>query len=260
MVEISNRKLTLLRKLNRKKYREKEKLFFIEGARAVEQLMTNGAVNIQEVYFDRSALYWQQQPWSEITNDYSCALIDEKHFAEVSDTDNPQGVMAVCAMPDEKSIEELLQQQGIVIATDRIQDPGNLGTIIRTAAWFGVRSLLSGKGTVDLFHPKVVRSTAGATGMLGHRNVRLADVLPEFEENGWEVLVLDGGKTAQNIREVKPPDRAILIIGNEANGVNENLMNETRKRVRIPSKGTQKGVESLNAGIASGIALYGLNK
>lgn len=258
MKEISNNKLTLLRKLNQKKHRENEQLFLIEGSRAVQQVIANGTVQVKELYFDESQGHWQQEAWRGIGENHPAVLINGAHFREVSDTDNPQGVLALCTMPQEAGLEDLAEQSGVVIATDRIQDPGNLGTIIRTAAWFGAKGILSGKGTVDLFHPKVVRSTAGATGSVPHRNVELNDVLPEFERKGWKILILDGGGEACNIREVNPPGKTILIVGNEANGVDKNLFAEERKSVRISSCVDEAGVESLNAAIAAGIALYAL--
>ena len=260
MKDISNNQLTLLRKLNRKKYREQEQRFLIEGSRAVEQIITNGIVEVSELYFDESQSYWEQQPWGEIIADYSCSKMSESHFTEVSDTDNPQGILALCKMPDEATVEELAEPSGILLATDRIQDPGNLGTMIRTAAWFGVNGLLSGKGTVDLFHPKVVRSTAGATGTLKYRNGELDSLLPELESKGWRVLILEGSEDSQNIKDLEFADKTILLVGNEANGVAPNLFADQRKRIRIPSVADQQQVESLNAAIASGIALFAITE
>ena len=259
MKNISNSQLTLARKLNRKKYREQEQLFLIEGSRAVQQIITNGILEIRELFFDESQSYWDQEPWAQIIPDYSCSLVSKEHFEEISDTENPQGVLALCKMPGEAEIEELAEADGILLATDRIQDPGNLGTIIRTASWFGAKALLSGKGTVDIFHPKVVRSTAGATGTLKYRNGELGSLLPTFESRGWRVVILEGSEGAQNIRDLKPADKTILLVGNEANGVAENLFTDQRTEIRIPSMSEQEQVESLNAAIAAAIALFVIN-
>lgn len=258
MKDISNNQLTLLRKLNRKKYREQEQQFLIEGSRAVEQIITNGIVEVSDLFFDESQSYWQQQPWSKMIADYSCSKMSEAHFEEVSDTDNPQGILALCKMPDEANIEELAEPAGILLATDRIQDPGNLGTMIRTAAWFGVNGLLSGKGTVDQFHPKVVRSTVGSTGTLKYRNGELDSLLPKLESRGWRVLILEGSEESQNIRDLESADKIILLVGNEANGVAQNLFTGQRTKIRIPATSDQEQVESLNAAIASGIALFAI--
>ncbi|HBQ60576.1 MAG TPA: hypothetical protein DD671_13380, partial [Balneolaceae bacterium] len=156
MRNASNNEIKLLRKLNRKKYREKEQRFVVEGERAVEQVVENGLLDVETV-FVQERFKVQDVRFKEIE---VCVLEDEI-FAEVADTDNPQGILAVCAMPDEIQYEQLADESGIIVATDAIQDPGNMGTILRTAAWFGAKALIAGKGSVDVYHPKVVRSTAG---------------------------------------------------------------------------------------------------
>lgn len=174
---ISNRKLTRLRKLKLKKYRQRKQLFLAEGARAVEQIIQNRTIKIKSLYFDEQSNLWKQKPWNSITQTINSAFIATKDFADISDTVNPQGVIAVCHIPEEESLTELVDQSGIIIASDSVQDPGNMGAIIRSASWFGAKGLLSGKGSVDLFHPKVVRATAGATGAVAHNHVELQDSL-----------------------------------------------------------------------------------
>lgn len=259
MQPISNAKLTLLRKLQQKKYREKEQQFLIEGERAVEQVIENGTLKLRGLFFDESQVTRKQQYWLDAANRFPSFLIEELPFHEITDTENPQGVLALCSMPAEAPLQDLVARKGLVMATDQIQDPGNLGTIIRTAAWFGVQALLSGKGTVDLFHPKVVRATAGATGSLAHRNVELGVVLPRFEEAGWQVLLLDGSKHSKTLREVAVGSQTIVVVGNEAHGVSESLFNENRIRTGIPSATGESSVESLNAAIAAAIAMYAVS-
>lgn len=256
---ISNRKLTLLRKLNQKKYRYQEQLFLLEGARAVEQVLENKSIEVEALFFDESQQYWNQNYWKEAAKKIDSYIIPADEFVEVSDTDTPQGVLAMCRMPKESTIEELASQQGIIIALDAVQDPGNLGTIIRTATWFGVKGILSGKGTVDLFHPKVVRGTAGATGVIPHMNGILTELLPKLERAGWPVFFLDAVEDAVPLAEISSLDQAVLVVGNEAHGVNsEHLTNGSRK-VRISATGHQVGVESLNAAVAASIALYDIS-
>jgi TrmH family RNA methyltransferase len=255
----SNRQKTLLRKLNRKKYRYKERLFLIEGVRAVQQILENRAVKVEALFFDDEQEYWLQPEWRKATQNNESFILSQNIFAEVTDTDNPQGVLAMCRMPGEVPTDELTSQCGLIVALDAVQDPGNLGTIIRTASWFGVSGLLSGRGTVDLFHPKVVRSTAGATGVIPFRNGDLVKLLPEFEASGWEVFLLDAGHNSIALSEVSSLDKAIVVVGNEAHGVDSKLLTTRRKKVRISSHGKTAQVESLNAGVAASIALYDLS-
>ena len=255
----SNRQKTLLRKLNRKKYRQQEQLFLLEGARAVEQLLDNGTIKVKALFFDASQQYWQQQRWGNRIADVDVFTLVEDIYAEVTDTDNPQGVLALCHIPKEVSTNELVSRQGLIVALDAVQDPGNMGTIIRTASWFGAAGIISGKGTVDLFHPKVVRGTAGATGVIAHRNGDLTQELLMFESAEWPIYLLDAGDGSQPLAEISSLKKGIVVVGNEAHGVDEQLIKSGRQKVRIPSPQSGPGVESLNAAVATSIALYDLS-
>ena len=252
MRKASNNEIKLLRKLNRKKYREKEQRFVVEGERAVEQVMENGLLEVETVFVvEGKAVSGQLSAIS--------VFMEEDVFVEVADTDNPQGILAVCKMPEEIQPEKLAEESGIIVATDAIQDPGNMGTILRTAAWFGAKALIAGKGSVDVYHPKVVRSTAGATGSLPILTGDLEQYLKILEGSGWKILLLDGGNEAESLRSVQPKVKTVLVVGNEGNGISESILNSGRKKVKIESTGDQQNVESLNAAVATSIALYQLS-
>jgi TrmH family RNA methyltransferase len=254
MRKASNNEVKLLRKLNRKKYREKEKRFIVEGERAVEQVVEHGLIETVTVFVgERFKVQEVRFKGLEV-----CILEDEV-FAEVADTENPQGILAVCKMPEEIQPEKLAGETGIIVATDAIQDPGNMGTILRTAAWFGAKALVAGKGSVDVYHPKVVRSTAGATGSIPVLTGDLEDIFNELENSGWQVMLLDGGDLAEPLRSIQPADKTILVVGNEGNGINKNLLNSGRKKVKIESAPGQEKVESLNAAVAVSISLFQLS-
>lgn len=228
----------------------------IEGLRAVRQIIDNKTIEIKELFFDESQEVWVQDYWAEITERLNASVIDKANFEEVSDTDNPQGVLALCVMPQEIETNTLASKKGIILATDGVQDPGNMGTIIRTAAWFGVSGLLVGKGSVDIFHPKVTRSTAGATGTIPHQFVTLQKMLPVFEQAGWRTFLLEATGDSKNIKDMFQTEKTIIVVGNEANGINPELRKPRRKSLHIESKADKKQVESLNAAIALSIALY----
>src|SRR5699024_3954344 len=114
MQSASNRQLTLLRKLNRKKYRYEEQLFLIEGARAVRQLAANNTVEIEALSFDKSQGYASQASWKQLADGTTAALIEEKEFADVADTTNPQGVLAICRMPQEQPVQAMAEQTGVI--------------------------------------------------------------------------------------------------------------------------------------------------
>lgn len=259
LLTASNRQQTLLRKLNRKKYRYKERLFLVEGDRAVQQVITNGAVKVKALFFDESKKYWQNDQWSNVVKMFNVATLPPDLFMEISDTDTPQGILALCEMPDEVPIAELTASEGIILAIDGLQDPGNLGTIIRTAAWFGISGIISGKGTVDMFHPKVVRGTAGATGVIPFMNGELSEVFTNLERNGWQTFLLDAGAGAKALREISSIKKGVIVVGNEGHGIDDGLMTDGRSRIQIPSPVGADNVESLNAAIATSIALYDLS-
>lgn len=229
----------------------------MEGLRSIEQIIENGAVEVQTLFFDQSQVVWEQPYWQKQCGRFQTSTIGENNFAGVTDTDNPQGVIALCALPDEADIDFLAEQEGLILAFDAVQDPGNMGTMIRTAAWFGVSGLLAGKGTVDLFHPKVVRSSAGAVGAMPHRFVDLNEVLPKLEAEGRETILLESSPRSVNIRDADVGGRPVVTVGNEAHGINPKLHQPGRKSVHINAKGDDTpAVESLNAAISLSIALY----
>ncbi len=247
----SQNQIKLLRKLKQRKHRLQEQLFLVEGERAVAQVLQNGLVEIEGVFVSGG-----RSPEKKSANGFE---IDAATFNEIANTDSPQGILALCKTPDELSLSQVFPQEGILVATDAIQDPGNLGTIIRTSVWYAAKGILLGEGTVDLFNPKVVRSTAGATGALPYKTGNLSDLFYQFEDAGWVVVLLDGNTGAEPIQKLAAHRKIILVVGNEANGVNPELIQSQRHRVSLPSNSSQKQVESLNAGVAMGIALAYVN-
>ncbi len=256
---ISNRKLTRLRKLNQKKYREREQLFLVEGGRAVRQIVENGKIEVNELFFDETKSMWQHGFWKEKIDRISASLLRKTAFTEVSDTDSPQGVLAICKMPAQADVELLARQEGIILAADRIRNPGNMGTMMRTAAWFGIKGIIAGKGTVDLFHPKVVRSTAGSTGTAPFQKADLNKILPLFEDMDWQVALLDASDKSEDIRTFTKTTRTIIVVGNEANGIDEKLFKTGRPSVHIASNTDKSYIESLNAAVAISVAMYELS-
>ena len=232
------------------KYRKREGLFLAEGVRCVEQILENGIVKVEELLLDKDAgdISFLQR------FDVPVYELESEDFLSVSDTENSQGIIAVCQVPFVANLDELVFSEGVIIATDAIQDPGNLGTMIRTASWFDASGIIFGTGTVDAFHPKVVRSTAGATGRLAYQSGDLFKIIREFEGHGWDIVLMDGGEDSINLKEVEPERRTLIVVGNEGSGISGNLFSSTRKKVRIDGK--SEAVESLNAAVATSIALY----
>ncbi|MEX2586102.1 MAG: RNA methyltransferase, partial [Balneolaceae bacterium] len=196
--------------------------------------------------------------WRPGEESLACYRLSKKDFESIVDTESPQGVAAVCQIPETATTESLSVGNGVLIAMDAIQDPGNLGTMVRSAVWFGASGILCGKGTVDLYHPKVVRSTAGVTGLLPVSTGILGTELEKLESAGWNVLLLDAGPEASPLQHLPLPDRIVLVVGNEGNGIDSSLFDRERQRVAI--EGNRDRLESLNAAVALSIVLYELTK
>ncbi|MFN1836208.1 TrmH family RNA methyltransferase [Balneola sp. MJW-20] len=249
MKSASNKEIKLLRKLAKKKYRDRENMFIVEGERAVEQVLDNGIIEIKGIFISEEIL----------RSDYpaKCKRIEHELFLELADTEQTQGILALCRKPDEPNIDQIMNQDsGMILATDAIQDPGNMGTLIRTASWYGAMCLLAGHGSVDIFNPKVVRSTAGATGTVPGISAHLPEIFKDFKDQGWEILLLDGSEESVEMTDIKVPEKYILVVGNEGNGIQSILLNSSYTKVRIPRKSPKTWVESLNAGIAAAVAMY----
>ena len=246
----SNSQVKLWKKLQRTKYRKKEGLFIAEGERCVEQIIEGGYLDVESVIVEEG-----YDPGPDLfRGDYETVSVSADDFQAISDTETPQGVLAVCRIPDQADPGDLQSKPGLLVGLDAVQDPGNVGTIIRTSSWFGAAGILFGEGTADPFHPKVVRSTAGATGALPYMKGDQGQLLNDYENSGWHVYLMDGSEEAVNLEDITPAEKSILVIGNEGNGIADHLFTPNRYTVRIP--GNHQAVESLNAAIALGIGLY----
>lgn len=248
----SKNRIKTWRKLQQSKYRKKNGQFIAEGLRCVNQIIENRIIDIDCVLVDKGTVN---------LNDLSVGSekvysVSSEDFISIADTDNPQGVVAICNMPSDADIKAILSTNGFLVAFDAIQDPGNMGTMIRTASWFGVSGLIFGDGCVDQFHPKVVRSTAGATGTLPFISSNLDGTFSALENNGYQILLLDGSTNSVSLKSKTPQKKTVLVVGNEGNGIDESYFKPNRTAVRID--GANDYVESLNAAVALSIGLFQL--
>ncbi len=185
-----------------------------------------------------------------------------KSFKKLTDTESSQGIIGIVSLPAEKKISD---KGNIVIALDKLSDPGNLGTIIRTAYWFGVKTILVSEDSADPYNPKVIRSSQGG---IFHINVNEDKDLPKeltrLKSDGYSVYLftLSADKTLQDIylSETKSDKsdkfgKSVIVFGSEAHGISKEILEMGFDQVRIEGK---SGCESLNAAIACGIALYEL--
>ena len=181
---------------------------------------------------------------------YNCIYVTEKVFSGITDVTNPQGILAVIGKNTD--INEIDYNQNLFLVLDNIQDPGNMGTILRTADSINLKQIIVSKGTADCYNPKVVRSTMGAIFRVKVIECEdLKKVVKEMKKRKIKVYATDL-QTDKSIYDVDFKKSAI-VIGNEANGVSKELLEIADEKIRIPMNGK---TESLNAAVATGIILY----
>lgn len=240
-----------LLKLKQKKHRLESQSFLIEGYRFVMHALETGA-KVQSLWLCEALLNAQEvHRLEELSKEpFKLYTITEAMAKELSDTVSPQGAFAVVTMPETRAE---LKPQGRYLALDRLQDPGNLGTIIRTADAAGFDGIFLSRGTVDPYGEKVLRSTMGSIFSLPLMAVEdLAVFLGEAANQGYSIMA-----TALNdsilYTEAPLADRVIIVIGNEAQGISDEVFEKATHRITIPISGS---AESLNAAVAAAIVIY----
>lgn len=250
----------MARDLHRRRGRERTGLFLAEGVRTVEELLsssivTHGALVAPALAAtERGAELGQRLMAAALSGGMELTQVSDTELASASDTESPQGVVVVAAQP-ERSFDTLQISSPLrLLVLDGVQDPGNVGTILRTAEAFGVTATAALGGTVDLWNPKVVRSAMGAL-FRQHAFAASTDRFLAFcRANGVAVWTTDthGEPLAP---EAGAPERLAIVVGNEGNGVSAALRQAADRTVAIPIT----GVESLNVAVATGILLYTLS-
>jgi TrmH family RNA methyltransferase len=254
---LSRAMVSRLARLAQKKHRDSEGLFLAEGMRTVTELLESlpDPVMLHLLVIDERAAE-QFDGLERFAGKVWLAGADD--FRRLAQTTSPQGVCAAFRKPERGEFHPA-SVRSFVVALDDVQDPGNVGTIIRTAAWFGAEAVICGPGTADPFNAKSVRSSAGSIFSLRiDTTPDLGKTLRRLQGEGFTVAVasLDG----QDYRDLPEwPARRVLVIGNEANGVSREVISLSNRRILIPHAGNYRGVESLNAAVSAGILMAEIN-
>lgn len=239
---LSQNKIKLIKSLDKKKYRQKHACFVIEGEKMVRELLQKKSFEVLEIFSTDEALAAE---FSQVT------LISEKELSRISFLKTPNKSLALVKIP--QSIENI-SFNNLTLLLENIQDPGNLGTIIRTAAWFGVRDIFCSLDSVDVYNPKVVQSTMSALFTVKVYYKNPMDIISKAKEQNFSVIGthLHG----ENIYNTPLLQNSLIIMGNESKGISPELENELDQKIRIPNypEGTPR-VESLNVGVACAITL-----
>jgi len=239
-----------IQSLQHKKFRNERKLFAAEGPKVVEAFLSTGYFECEQVYATAKWKGWQDEKFLASVGE-KVQLIEEFELDKIASYTTPNQVVALFKIPETISI--LAEKNSITILLDSIQDPGNLGTIIRTADWFGIKDIICSENTVDQFNNKVVQSTMASLGRvkLGYTN------LEKWVEENHHVPLLAAVLNGKPIGTIAPINEGVIMIGNEANGLSQVLIDKADQRITIPRLGA---AESLNAAVATSIFLYELTK
>ena len=234
---VSKNQIKLITSLQHKKYRIENQLFIAEGVKVIQELLESNFV--LEHLFETEAIF-EQVPISQKK------VIKEQDMKRITALSSASSCLAIFKIPPETKIDT----KGLIIALDDIRDPGNLGTIIRLCDWFGITQLLCSHETVDVYNPKVIQATMGSITRVKINYVDLKDYVLQSSLPVFGTF-MDG----KNVYSQELPKEAILILGNEANGISSALEKNIKNRIAIPRFGDIQKTESLNVAAATAIFL-----
>lgn len=232
-----------IQSLQHKKFRDEAGMFLAEGPKVVMDLLTGGKFICKEIFALQDWMDTYQSQLLKLT-DAALHVVADFELQKLSALSTAHEVLAV--FEKIKPVADMDISSGITLALDTIQDPGNLGTIIRTADWFGVRNIICSSGCADMYNTKVVQSTMGS---LGRVNIVYANLVAWLQQQ-QQVKIYAASLHGKDVKSVGKLKAGILIIGNEANGVSEQVMELVHEKINIPRIGE---AESLNAAVATGI-------
>lgn len=241
-----NKHVQYVKKLQKAKYRKMEKAFVLEGYHLLEEAVQAG-VSLRAVYYSESGKDFVEKM------DFQCALIEEVTdtvLKAMSTLPTPQGILAVA---DELCYSDLDTVEGKILLLDQVQDPGNVGTMIRTADAAGYQAVVLNEGSADLYHPKVLRAMQGSQYHLPIYMRKFDEFVPKLLARNWQLYGTELNEEAVDYRTIHPQGNFAVIMGNEGQGVSPEFLAQTTQNVYLPMPGQ---AESLNVAVATGILLF----
>ena len=234
---ISKNQIKLITSLQQKKYRQTHQLFIAEGVKVIQELVVSNFV-LEHLYITEELFKTVEQ--------HKKTLISEDDLKRLSSLSTANNCLALFKIPNGQPV----QTNAIVVALDDIRDPGNLGAIIRLCDWFGIHQIVCSNETVDVYNPKVVQATMGSISRV---NVTYLD-LPKYLKD-VKVPVFGTFMDGKNVYKEVLPKEAVLILGNEANGISKEVEQLVKTKLTIPRFGALQKTESLNVATATAIFL-----
>lgn len=245
---ISKTKIKFIKSLQNKKIRDEERLFVIEGDKLVREFLSAG-VHLKYLMANPEFINSLPQHLTDFADNIETLSYDE--LKQISTLKTPHNALAVVHMPErEINLTEIVKR--LSVALDCVQDPGNMGTIIRAAGWFGIKNIFCSVDCVDVYNPKVVQASMGA---LLHVNVFYHDLkkllIYATEKN---ISIFGTMLEGNSIYNHKPDNKGIILLGNESKGISDELIPFITEKIRIPKfSEAREGIDSLNVGMAAAI-------
>lgn len=227
-----------IKKLKEKKYREQDKLFIGEGEKFLTFEVAPEYVIINEEKKDKYSAYFEYK---------NCIILPEYLYKEISTLETPEGIMGIFKIPENSN------PTGDLIVVDRVQDPGNIGTIIRVADATGYKNIILVKGTVDPYNEKSVRGSMGSIFSVKLFFMEENEMLEFLKKSGYNIIVTTLAEDSVDYCDMKIDEKNCFILGSEGSGVSDRIVEAATQKVKIPIYGN---AESLNVGVAAGIVLY----
>ena len=236
-IMLTHHTIKTLQSLDKKKFRQKYNLFLVEGNKIIRELPKSG-FKVKEIYsIDPSEIDFPSIDAIEIS---------PADLKKISFLQNPKDSVAVCEIKEQEILASVKRR----IVLDGIQDPGNMGTIIRLADWFGIEEIICSTDTVDFYNPKVIQATMGSFTRV---NIVYTDLVEFLSDQSVSNLATD--MEGENIFQMEFPEAFNLILGNEGNGMRPETDRLATQKITIPRFGQNKNTESLNVAMATGIML-----
>jgi RNA methyltransferase, TrmH family len=233
-------KVKYINSLGDKKLRDADKVFVAEGPKIINELLGEPSIVPQEIFAVKEWIQLHNKPSLPVTE------IDDILLKRLSFLNSPNQVIGLFRMPE---LSPLSLTNKVSVIADGIQDPGNLGTIVRCADWFGVDQVICSRDAADIFNPKTVQSTMGSIARV---KVYYEDLEALLLKNKSNIKIYAATLDGTDIKKIKPLTEGVIAIGNESKGISEALLALADERITIPKTGT---AESLNAAVATGIIL-----
>ncbi|MFL5752478.1 MAG: TrmH family RNA methyltransferase [Bacteroidia bacterium] len=246
---LSKNQVKQIQSLHLKKNRVEQGLFIAEGPKLSEEII-GSRIKVREIFALKN---WLEKNHEAIHGSIAVTSVAEEELKKISTLSTPNQVVVICEIPHAE-IDYTLVEKELTVFLDDIRDPGNLGTIIRVADWFGLSQVICSEECVEVYSPKTIMSSMGSISRVNVVTADFAEVKRNLQDKGKHVPVYGAVLSGENIYSAKDLSPGLLVIGNESNGISEKVMRGLTHRIKIPSS-SKNGAESLNAAIAASLVI-----